>query len=169
MVNFLRAYNDSLIDFRSGVIETEELDLFAQISKPLNPGRRLQHVRNTLQASRLRRKTYEVSHLVRSVVTNIARHDVCKRSVCVPRALVAPVKPTPAPTTVLPYRAQFSRGPTLPQFEYLTTRVDKPRRQGSSKALRAYNSCPSIWCPIPTAYRLLSIVCRRLALVVQAQ
>ncbi|KIP05878.1 hypothetical protein PHLGIDRAFT_24854 [Phlebiopsis gigantea 11061_1 CR5-6] len=33
-VDFLRAYNDSLIDFRSGVIDTEELDLFAQISKP---------------------------------------------------------------------------------------------------------------------------------------
>ena len=33
-VDFLRAYNDSLLEFRSGVLATEELDLFAPISKP---------------------------------------------------------------------------------------------------------------------------------------
>ena len=33
-VDFLRAYNDSLVDFRSAVLETGELDLFAQIAKP---------------------------------------------------------------------------------------------------------------------------------------
>ncbi|KAK7689452.1 hypothetical protein QCA50_007244 [Cerrena zonata] len=33
-VDFLRAYNDSLINFRSGVLTTEEVDLFAPITKP---------------------------------------------------------------------------------------------------------------------------------------
>lgn len=33
-VDFLRAYNDSLLEFRSGIITTEELDLFAPIEKP---------------------------------------------------------------------------------------------------------------------------------------
>ena len=33
-VDFLRAYNDSLVDFPSAVLETGELDLFAQIAKP---------------------------------------------------------------------------------------------------------------------------------------
>lgn len=33
-VDFLRAYNDSLLEFRSGVLATEELDLFAPIAKP---------------------------------------------------------------------------------------------------------------------------------------
>lgn len=33
-VDFLRAYNTSLLDFRSGVFAAEEIDLFAPISKP---------------------------------------------------------------------------------------------------------------------------------------
>jgi GINS complex subunit 1 len=33
-VDFLRTYNDSLLEFRAGVLETDELDLFAPISRP---------------------------------------------------------------------------------------------------------------------------------------
>ncbi|EKM53151.1 uncharacterized protein PHACADRAFT_147474 [Phanerochaete carnosa HHB-10118-sp] len=33
-VDFLRAYNDALLEFRAGVLETEELDLFAPIARP---------------------------------------------------------------------------------------------------------------------------------------
>lgn len=33
-VDFLRSYNESILQFRSGVLATEEVDLFAPISKP---------------------------------------------------------------------------------------------------------------------------------------